>query len=694
MPRVTFASNSWLTLLSLCLFLLITFFSINLSLIAQAQEGGVDVGEDLTTNPKIRERTVTARVPDNAAPSTPILISPSNNSILTDSTPTFVWEGSTDDIGVGKYILFIDGSVYFDNIPTSSAVNPNYVLTYDSGTNRYSLTPTAALSEGTHTWKIQVWDNNSHSTDSVTWTFTIDSTAPNFVITQLGTAAVTISAQDISTIPATPLVLTANEPLIVATGEANSTVQTTLIIPGDPTQNFTTQIDSSGNWSLQLGILPRGVVMTLHFLITDIAGNISVLNGVEFMIEQDVIIFPPTSPSPSPSTPPGSPEPSSSPTPGVTPSPSEPPTPPGSPGPSPLLIIPITPPREVLYIFIQDIFQSLPQPLQNALESLQPLVDGLAPVSAAVVALAIPLASTVAVASQFGGSLSPTLFLKILQALGLLPIGKPQGLVFNSETDAGIPFAILTFRNRDPDNELSLVETVVTDADGVYKGINLPAGRYQIEVSHQDYRFPTQKQRPSHLGIPDYYRGEDFSLTNTQEPLFLIPMDPLVSRLKHRWGLKLRLFLASFSRRSSMAVYPLAFLSVVLVILFPTIWNWLVVGFYGLLISQRIIVWFKTPIITGQVLDENGQPMAKVIVRLATIDENSLAAVLLTDSNGEFKYFGRPALYQLSLQKSEYIWMDEASPLSFYEVDVRIKRQHVLASLTPLKQLYSEMMMG
>lgn len=258
-------------------------------------------------------------------------------------------------------------------------------------------------------------------------------------------------------------------------------------------------------------------------------------------------------------------------------------------------------------------------------------------------------------------------------------------MVFNSETDEGIPFAILTFRNRDVEDEMSIVETVVSDTDGIYKGIRLPEGVYQVEVRQQDFRFPTRFKRPLHLTMADYYRGEVFSLGEKQEPLFLIPMDPLVSTKESRWVLRARVLLARWARQSSVVLYPLAFLSAVLYILYPTIWNMLIFGIYSLLIVRRVIVWFRVPLITGQVVDEKGQPLAKVIVRLTTVRENSLAAVVLTDSNGEFAYYGPSGIYQLSLQKRNYVWMsDNHVPQSFYEVDASHKREHVVANLTPL----------
>lgn len=197
-----------------------------------AQEGGIDTGETGGTNPKPRQANVTATVADHTPPSVPILIAPDNGSTITDSTPTFIWEGSTDDRGIGKYELYLDGSVLFGSIPTGATTNSSYTLTYDSATHRYSLTPSTALAEGNHTWKVRAIDIYDNYTDSVTWSFTLDSPPPTFILTDIGEVEVSISAQDITTVPDEPIEIEENEPLLLATGEANSTVEVTLTIPG------------------------------------------------------------------------------------------------------------------------------------------------------------------------------------------------------------------------------------------------------------------------------------------------------------------------------------------------------------------------------------------------------------------------------------------------------------------------------
>ncbi len=674
MPTCTRSSTTKWLIVGACL---LSFFSF-LSPVITAQEGGVDTGEDFQTNPKTRQGYVTATVPDNGPPTTPILIAPSNNSYVTDNTPNFVWKSSTDVSGIDHYRLTLDGVTLFDGIPTSNTSNASYTLTYNGVDDEYTLTPVNTLSDATHTWKITAFDTTNNSTDSATWTFTLDTQAPSFVVNQIGSETVSISAQDINTVPTEPIELEDNEPLLEATGEANSTVHVTLTIPGDPTQTFDVTIAADGTWSLQLGVLPRDVVMSLDFLITDLAGNISYLSGVEFIIPTEVVTLPPGSPSPTPSE---------TPIPGVI-------EPTASPSPSPgVLTIPTTPVREITVNAIQEFLENVPF-IQNFVDSLPDAVkqfaQDLAPISAVVVATAIPAASLFAIISQFGANISPDLILKILQALGLIPVGKPQGLVFDTESDEGVAFAVLTVTSA-PGSEVQLSETVVTDMFGVYKGVNLPAGSYQIQVGHPQYRFPTSHPRPSHLGIAEFYRGEVFNTSGQHQTLFLIPVDPLEAGKSGSLKTRFRLFFARLARQSIYILFPMFLISGILAIIFPTIWNWAIFGFYSVIIGFRVVSWFKTPIVTGVILNESGEPQAHAIVRLTEVETNELASVQLTDKTGTFRFFGKKGIYQLSLNKQGYIWAPNGSPLSLFEVDVREKPYNLVATLSSLDKVYSDL---
>jgi hypothetical protein len=623
------------------------------------------------------ETTVTATVADNAPPTTPILISPSNNSYVNTSLPTFVWEASTDDNGIGHYRLSLDGSTLFDNIPTTATDNSQYTLTFNAGNNRYSLTPKSQISQGTHTWQIGAYDNLNNLTNSATWTFTIDTQAPSFVLTQIGTETVSISAQDPSTVPLLPIELDANEPLLRATGEANSNVQVTLTIPGDPTQNFSQSIDSSGNWSLQLGLLPRDIVMTLDFTITDLAGNVSVLSGVRFTIPTEIIVIPGTptpTPFPSGSALP-SPTASSDPgggggTPGSSPTPQ-------IPGPSPFITIPVVPPREI----IREVFQEtgeffapftnfasafLPQEVR---ETLSEIPGALAPVSAVVVAAAIPTISTLALVWQFGMQVSPEIIARILQTLGLIPGGKPQGMVFESDDHTPVPFALLSINSLDPSQ--AIAETVVTDVNGIYKGLHLPPGEYRLNVSHQDYKFPTVKKRPNYLQMADFYKGEVFRISSSdQQAFFLIPVDRLENTSQRHFRTRVTIWISRLTRRTNSWMYPLFGLSGLLAIAFPSIWNLGVFGIYTAIVSRKLLLLFKHHNLVGTVVDQNGQPLDNVIVRVKTESGTELVALLRSNRKGQFKASIPLGKYQVEALRDGYIWFEGESPLSLYELEI------------------------
>ncbi len=621
------------------------------------------------------QQHVTVTIPVNTPPSIPILISPENNSYVNTTTVTFVWQAATDQYGIAEYELYLDGNLYFDNIPTTSTSNGQYTLVYDSGTDTYTLTVVVPLTEGTHTWKIRALDVQSAGTDSVTWSFTIDSLAPSFVITEIGGVAVSISAQDISTVPATPIELENNEPLLIGTGEPNSTVNVTVTIPGDPTQSFTFVINPDGTWSLQLGILPRDTVITLDFVIIDLAGNVSVLSGVQFIITQDVIIFPPPSPSASPGA-----SPVASPTP-------------------PLIAIPLTPPREAIYNFLQELLERLPAPLQALVASL-PLetIRNLGPISTALVIAAIPLLTTAAIATQFGARFSLEILARILQALGLIPSGKPRGFVFDSRTHKGIPFALLTITSVDTTgtpgeanvvdfDHTPLIETVVSDVEGVYKGVELPLGKYQIDVRHQEYRFPTARPRPPYLTTHDYYKGEEFEIASEKdaELLFLIPMDAIEESGKRTWKNQVRVSLAYLSRFGAMLILPLFVISGILTLLFPSIWNWLVFGTYAAMVAYKSVGWFKIPRLTGVVIDTHGIALENAIVRIIISENSELAVVTNTKADGRFAAFVAPGKYQISIVNPGYVWTD--TPVgSFYEVDLTEQSQHLVATMEQVEQ--------
>jgi len=121
------------------------------------------VAVDNADNTRQSDETWTINI-DNIAPNTFQLTGPGNNSWLSDTTPAFSWQASSDNgIGLTKYQLWIDGSLAQDNI---------------SGTT-YTLSAGQALSQGTHSWYVIALDGLSNSRSSTsTWNVSIDITPP------------------------------------------------------------------------------------------------------------------------------------------------------------------------------------------------------------------------------------------------------------------------------------------------------------------------------------------------------------------------------------------------------------------------------------------------------------------------------------------------------------------------------------
>ncbi|MCA9369051.1 hypothetical protein KC721_02030 [Candidatus Woesebacteria bacterium] len=656
------------------------------------QSGGVAPGETLSTNPKSREQTVTAIVPDIIPPSTPILISPEDESVLTTSTPTFEWQASTDNVGVDHYQLWIDDSLLFDNIPTTAVSNGNYTLLYDSSSNHYFLTPTSPTGDGDHTWQVHAYDAADNYSESVIWDFTIDTTAPYFEITDIGPESVAINTGDANSVPTEPIHLADNEPLLVGKGEEGAEVQLTITIPGDPTQNHTFTVGSGSNWSFQIGILPRGEIITLDFVISDASGNISIISDLQIIIDPIVIIIPPQ-PSPTPfSTP--TPTPGVTPSPEATPSATPSPVPSPSPAPSPIIIIPISPPREIVHEIIQETIELLPEEVVTSIPAqivaqVAQIINRLSPFGALLITAAPPLISLLSLLLQFGGNLSWQLLLRILQAIGLLPAQEPQGIVFNSETNEPVPFAILTIEGTDP--EANIFETVVTDENGIYQGIQLPKGEYLITVKHEEFVFPTAKNRPKYLSITDFYKGETFTVSNDKtHQLFLIPVDPISKEAREK-TLQNRYRIVAAQLRMKNVFVPMFVISLIITILSPSWLNYIVICIYFLVFMKKYLITNRRANLKGEIRTTDGLPIEYAVIRISDPATTELVALVSSDKKGRYAAYCDPKTYYITITKANYVWYRQSGNMGFEEVTLGRNTVQFDATLTSLDELNTEL---
>ena len=224
-------------------------------------------------NPQTSSVGITATVPDTHPPSTPVLISPANHSTINTQAPNFIFQPSTDNVGFGEYELYLDG----DNKMRDHIFHQNTTtITTSAETN---------LTDGLHTWKIRAIDTSNNYKDSATWTFTIDTTPPLILITQIAEHTTNLSSADPATTQANPTFTTTDQtPIFTGTSEAHATL---IISLSSNTQNysFTTIAASDASFT----ITPTSKLgynnYTVSISATDTANNTTALPSFTLTIK-------------------------------------------------------------------------------------------------------------------------------------------------------------------------------------------------------------------------------------------------------------------------------------------------------------------------------------------------------------------------------------------------------------------------
>ena len=183
---------------------------------------------------------------DSTSPAAPVMNTPNDGSVITDTTPTF---SGTGEIGAEVEVA-IDGQMLTDTVDSNGD---------------WSVTPTA-LSDGVYTPTLTITDPAGNATGPVDGnSFEIDSTSP---------PAPSMEG------PGNGQVITDPTPTISGTGEVGDVV--TVVIDG---QTLTDTVDSNGDWSVTPTALADGVY-TPTLTITDPAGNVTgPVDGNSFEID-------------------------------------------------------------------------------------------------------------------------------------------------------------------------------------------------------------------------------------------------------------------------------------------------------------------------------------------------------------------------------------------------------------------------
>lgn len=618
-----------------------------------------------TPAPKSNTASVSATMPDIVPPSTPILISPTNGELVNTNLLQFVWQESTDNVGVTYYQFYLDGSLEQDSLITTGTF-PNYTLAYNSTLGYYYLDLGYVIGQGAHTWKIAAVDAAENSSNSATWTFTVDSIAPTFVITNIGSEEVSISSQDADTVPSNVIELDANEPELVGTGEANSSVDLTVEIPDEDDLNIEFDIASDGTWSYTLPILSRGKTITLNFIITDLAGHISVLEDVKIIIPSQEIVIPQTSVTPTAGTS-ATPQPTPTiavdeygePIAQITPEPTEKPKKPIT------ITIPIKPPKEIVH----DVVQFLaPTPILKLARRpwFKQVLDFIGPWIVFFLLFWPAVVATFLVAKEFGFFVSGKQLIKIWQTLGIIPHENREGWVFNSQFihwadnkfaeqttsffEAGIDFAqVIAISQNEQNDYLPIYKTVLTDYRGLYLPLNLPANKYRVSVQAEEFRYPSSVQKPDDLALIDFYQAQEQELSLNRSNLSLqIPVDKVDTENQTKpWWQRVLRWLAKLILYKNLVVLLNLIIGVSVYLFWPSIFNLVCIGIFILLGLYYLSKDKLFGNVQGLIIDKKGNPVPHCFVRLIADDGSRQTFATLTNNKGRFNFCFKTGDYQV-----------------------------------------------
>jgi len=107
---------------------------------------------------------------DLIPPSVPQLASPRNNSFIQESSPTFVWHASTDNVGVDHNVLQYSVDISFAE--TTSVEVPDTTHNFSS-----------PFADSQYYWRVKAVDKgNNYSDWSAIWNFTVDTGTPDIPV--------------------------------------------------------------------------------------------------------------------------------------------------------------------------------------------------------------------------------------------------------------------------------------------------------------------------------------------------------------------------------------------------------------------------------------------------------------------------------------------------------------------------------
>ena len=241
------------------------------------------------------------------------------------------------------------------------------------------------------------------------------------------------------------------------------------------------------------------------------------------------------------------------------------------------------------------------------------------------------------------------IILGLLTSLGIKGKGNKYAYVYNSITKEPIKGAIV--RISDSNNKL-----VQTELTGTYGEIitTLDKGQYKLSVLKPGFIFPSQIIKYNINSLNQNISIENLSVTNQDDILVAIPMDPNESSFLSKataiiqsTGNSLLFIINLFIFLSLLGYSIYAYLQT------PTILNLVVLIVYG--IYTLFVIFSKvTHIKYGVVQDQYGNVLENITVRLYENEFNQPVAERVTDTQGRYRFIIEPGEYTRKIESDRY----------------------------------------
>lgn len=236
----------------------------------------------------------------------PILIAPYDNSATNNPREPLVWTRPSPlpSTPIHHYDVFLDGAMFASTVSDSITTQNYYFYSITRIGDTFHLYFNTDLTDGYHTWKVIVYDNNGINSSSETRTYYIDSSIPILTLKKVDHQTLGWTTADLTTIPPADqrfLTITTADPLLSGTVEAYVNMQIMLVCPTnilDCTDQFYQGPNETGTWKHRFYNLIPDEIYTVYIAATD-AGSNSVALPEFYLIYGTVTPSPTITPTPS-----------------------------------------------------------------------------------------------------------------------------------------------------------------------------------------------------------------------------------------------------------------------------------------------------------------------------------------------------------------------------------------------------------